>query len=148
MAASAPPMVIAGSTRWASEPEPETGSQPSSIAKNKMRIGPSAKFGNDNPSNETKLSARSRSEEHTSELHADFPNHPEPETGSQPSSIAKNKMRIGPSAKFGNDNPSNETKLSARSSQRLRRSADRTPAGIANASATSNAASVSSMVAG
>ena len=73
---------------------------------------------------------------------------PEPETGSQPSSIAKNKMRIGPSAKFGKDNPSREMKLSSRSSQRLRRSAERTPAGIERQRATSNAARVSSMVAG
>ncbi len=49
IAASAPPMVMAGSTRWAGEPEPDTGSHPSSIAKNKMRIGPSAKLGNDKP---------------------------------------------------------------------------------------------------
>ncbi len=80
IAASAPPMVIAGSTRCASEPEPDTGSQPNSMA--------------------------------------------------------KNRMRIGPSAKLGNDNPSSETKLSRRSSQRLRRSAERTPAGIDSASAT------------
>ena len=59
IAASAPPMVIAGSTRCASDPEPETGSHPSSMAKIKMRIGPSAKFGNDSPSSETKLSTRS-----------------------------------------------------------------------------------------
>ena len=73
---------------------------------------------------------------------------PEPDTGSHPNSIAKNKIRIGPSAKFGNDNPSSETKLSTRSSQRLRRKAERTPAGIDSASATISAASVSSMVAG
>ena len=42
-------MVIAGRMMWANEPEPDTGSQPRPIAKNKIRIGPSAKFGNDRP---------------------------------------------------------------------------------------------------
>ena len=46
IAASAPPMVIAGSTRCAKLPEPETGSQPSLMAKSKMRMGPRAKLGN------------------------------------------------------------------------------------------------------
>ncbi len=92
IAASAPPMVIAGSTRCAIEPEPETGSHPNSIE--------------------------------------------------------KSRIRIGPSAKLGKDNPSSETKLSTRSSQRLRRSAERTPAGIDSASATNSAASVSSIVSG
>src|SRR5271165_4596279 len=73
---------------------------------------------------------------------------PEPDTGSQPSSIAKNKIRIGPSAKLGNDRPNNETKLSVRSSQRLRCSADRTPAGIARHNATVSAATVSCRVQG
>src|SRR3954465_9879190 len=45
IAASAPPMVIAGSTRLANDPAPETGSHPALIANKRIRIGPSAKFG-------------------------------------------------------------------------------------------------------
>src|ERR1700681_1777829 len=59
IAAKAPPMVIAGRTRWAKVPEPETGSHPSVIAKNKISTGPSAKFGNDRPNRLTTLSRRS-----------------------------------------------------------------------------------------
>src|SRR5256885_583051 len=40
-------MVIAGSTRCATVPEPETGSNPSLIAKNRIRMGPRAKLGKD-----------------------------------------------------------------------------------------------------
>ena len=71
---------------------------------------------------------------------------PEPETGSHPSLMAKSKIRIGPSAKFGNDKPNRLTTLSSRSSQRLRRCAERTPAGIDSRIATSKAAKVNSMV--
>ena len=49
IAASAPPMVIAGSTRFCHEPEPDTGNQPNSMANKRMRIGPSAKFGKRQP---------------------------------------------------------------------------------------------------
>src|SRR5258708_19717448 len=56
IAASAPPMVIAGNTRLASDPDPDTGSHPSLMAKNRIRIGPSAKFGNDSPNKLTTLS--------------------------------------------------------------------------------------------
>ena len=49
IAASAPPMVTAGSTRCSMVPEPDTGSTPSLIAKNRISTGPSAKLGNDNP---------------------------------------------------------------------------------------------------
>ena len=49
IAASAPPMVMAGRTRWAKLPEPETGSHPSLMRKSRIRIGPRAKFGNDKP---------------------------------------------------------------------------------------------------
>ena len=66
----------------------------------------------------------------------------------QPRFTAKNKISTGPRAKFGNDSPSRLTKLSARSSQRLRRRAERTPAGIESASATSSDASVSLSVNG
>src|ERR1700756_1372716 len=59
MAASALPMVIAGSTRFANVPEPETGSQPNLIENNRIRIGPMAKFGNESPKRLTTLMARS-----------------------------------------------------------------------------------------
>src|SRR5260370_29006239 len=59
IAASAPPMVTAGSTRLAKEPAPETGSHPSLMAKRRIRIGPSAKLGNDRPKRLTTLSRRS-----------------------------------------------------------------------------------------
>ena len=59
MAASAPPMVRAGSTRLANEPAPETGSHPSLIANSRIRIGPSAKLGNDRPKRLTTESRRS-----------------------------------------------------------------------------------------
>ncbi len=59
IAAKAPPMVIAGSTRWAREPEPETGSHPSLTAKNKISTGPKAKLGNDRPNRLTTLRTRS-----------------------------------------------------------------------------------------
>src|SRR5207248_1069858 len=59
IAASAPPMVIAGRTRCATVPEPETGSNPSVIAKNRIRMGPRAKLGKDNPKRLTTLSNRS-----------------------------------------------------------------------------------------
>src|SRR6266540_3287042 len=55
---------------------------------------------------------------------------PAPETGSRSSRMAKSRMSIGPSAKFGTERPSRLTKPSARSSQRLRRVAERTPAGM------------------
>ena len=42
-------MVMAGSTRWANEPAPETGSHPSLIENSKIRIGPSAKLGKGKP---------------------------------------------------------------------------------------------------
>src|SRR5207248_370964 len=71
-----------------------------------------------------------------------------PETGNSPSEMAKNKISIGPSAKLGNDNPSRLTKLSRRSSQRLRRNAERTPAGMEINRATIMAAMVSSRVEG
>src|SRR3954464_6359757 len=77
------------------------------------------------------------------ELHAAVP-----ETGKSPSEIAKNKIKMGPSAKFGNDRPSRLTKLRTRSSQRLRRRAERTPAGIANTSAPPSEAKVKSNVDG
>ena len=44
IAASAPPNVIAGSTRCAHVPDPETGSNPKLIAKNKISTGTSAKL--------------------------------------------------------------------------------------------------------
>ena len=59
MAASAPPMVMDGSTRLAKEPAPDTGSHPSLMAKRRIRIGPSAKLGNDRPKRLTTLSRRS-----------------------------------------------------------------------------------------
>ena len=59
IAASAPPMVIAGRIRWRSEPEPETGSRPSLMANNRIRIGPRAKLGNDRPNRLTTLIRRS-----------------------------------------------------------------------------------------
>ena len=59
MAASALPMVIAGSTRFANVPEPETGSHPNLIENNKIRMGPRAKFGNERPHRLTTLMTRS-----------------------------------------------------------------------------------------
>ncbi len=59
MAASALPMVSAGSTRFAKDPAPETGSHPALIANNKIRMGPSAKLGNDRPKRLTTESRRS-----------------------------------------------------------------------------------------
>jgi hypothetical protein len=60
--------------------------------------------------------------------------------------ISNRRMRIGPSAKFGNDNPNRLTTESSRSSHRFLRRADRTPAGIERITATSNEASVSRSV--
>src|SRR5215469_5010420 len=57
-------------------------------------------------------------------------NDPAPETGSQPSLIAKSRIKIGPRAKFGNERPKRLITESVRSSQRLRRRAECTPAGI------------------
>ena len=71
---------------------------------------------------------------------------PEPETGSHPSLIENSRIRIGPSAKLGNDKPNRLTTLMARSSQSLRRRAERTPAGIESAMATRSAATVSCSV--
>ena len=51
MAASAAPNEMAGSTRCASVPRPETGSQPSSTAKTMASTGPSQKFGIEIPVN-------------------------------------------------------------------------------------------------
>ena len=68
---------------------------------------------------------------------------PLPDTGSQPSLIAKNNMRIGPRAKLGNESPNRLTKLNRRSSQEFLRNAERTPAGIESAMATSRDAMVS-----
>src|SRR5215469_4571020 len=47
IAASDPPMVMAGKIRCATEPDPETGNSPSLMAKNKIKIGPRAKLGSD-----------------------------------------------------------------------------------------------------
>src|SRR5215467_6211285 len=69
-------------------------------------------------------------------------NDPAPETGSHPSLIAKSKIRIGPSAKLGNESPKRLITESVRSSHRLRRRADRTPAGIDKMIATNKLASV------
>ena len=49
IAASARPSEIAGSTRCASVPRPDTGSQPSSTAKTIASSGPSQKFGIETP---------------------------------------------------------------------------------------------------
>jgi hypothetical protein len=73
---------------------------------------------------------------------------PAPETGSHPSLMAKRRMRIGPRAKLGNDRPKRLTTLRRRSSQRLRRWAERTPAGIDRMMATNSDASVSCRVLG
>src|ERR1035438_3059768 len=69
-------------------------------------------------------------------------NEPAPETGSHPSLMAKNKIRMGPSAKLGNDRPNRLTTESRRSSQRLRRRAERTPAGVERRIAINSEASV------
>src|ERR1700758_2402344 len=71
-----------------------------------------------------------------------FANDPAPETGSHPALIANRRIRIGPSAKFGNERPKRLTTESRRSSQRLRRRADRTPAGIERTIATKRLARV------
>jgi hypothetical protein len=55
-------------------------------------------------------------------------------------------MRMGPRAKLGNDRPKRLTTESRRSSQRLRRWAERTPAGIDKMMATKSDASVSCRV--
>ena len=49
IAASAAPSEIAGRTRCASVPRPDTGSQPSSIAKTIASSGPSQKLGIETP---------------------------------------------------------------------------------------------------
>src|SRR5579872_1779091 len=77
-----------------------------------------------------------------------FAREPAPDTGSHPSLIAKIRIRIGPSAKFGNDNPNKLTTESTRSSQRLRRRAERIPAGIDRTIATNSDANVSCSVYG
>ena len=100
IAASPLPSVIAGSTRYSQNPRP--------------KIGPV----------------------------------PAPETGVHPSLIEKIKIRIGPSAKFGNDSPPSDTIPSTRSCQRPRCSADHTPAGTEIPTPISSAASVSANVYG
>ena len=57
MAASAAPSEIAGSTRCASVPRPDTGSQPSSTAKTSASSGPSQKFGIEIPVSATVVAA-------------------------------------------------------------------------------------------
>ena len=57
MAASAAPSEIAGSTRCAQVPRPDTGSQPSSTAKMIARSGPSQKFGTETPASERVIAA-------------------------------------------------------------------------------------------
>src|SRR3954470_3774333 len=59
IAASAPPMVMAGRTRLANDPAPETGSHPALIANSRMRMGPRAQFGNERPNRLTTESRRS-----------------------------------------------------------------------------------------
>src|SRR5215467_80343 len=76
------------------------------------------------------------------------PTLPDPETGNSPRRMAKNNIKIGPSAKFGKDSPQRLTKLSRRSSQRLRLRAERTPAGMEISKATIIAARVSWIVDG
>src|SRR5579864_5020406 len=71
-----------------------------------------------------------------------FANEPAPETGSHPALIANNRIRIGPSAKFGNERPKRLTTEITRSSQRLRLRAERTPAGIDRTIATNRLARV------
>src|SRR5215470_1736983 len=55
IAASDPPIVIAGKTKWARLPDPETGKSPREIENIRIRIGPSAKFGKDSPKRLTTL---------------------------------------------------------------------------------------------
>src|SRR4051794_22828593 len=73
---------------------------------------------------------------------------PEPDTGSHPSLMENNKIRIGPSAKFGKESPNKLTTLRARSSHEFRRRAERTPAGMDSNIATSKAAKVNCKVYG
>src|ERR1700756_2623214 len=71
---------------------------------------------------------------------------PDPDTGSHPKLMAKNKISTGPSAKLGNDKPKRLITLRARSSQRLRLCAERTPAGIESTIATTSAEMVNCRV--
>jgi len=58
-AASGAPSVIAGSTRFASVPRPETGSHPSETEKTMASKGPSQKFGTEMPMSASVVAAKS-----------------------------------------------------------------------------------------
>src|SRR6202022_2318445 len=73
---------------------------------------------------------------------------PLPDTGNHPISTEKIKIKIGPRAKFGTERPSSVKKDVARSAPLPRRLAENTPAGMAIAIHTNNAAKDNSRVAG
>ncbi len=57
IAASAAPSVIAGSTRCAHDPVPDTGSHPHLTAKTIASSGPSQKFGIEMPASDAAIAA-------------------------------------------------------------------------------------------
>src|SRR5258708_38054386 len=73
---------------------------------------------------------------------------PRPETGNHPISTEKIRINTGPSAKLGTERPSKVKNDVARSAPLPRRLAENTPAGIAIAIQTINAARDNSRVAG
>src|SRR5262245_6055758 len=71
-----------------------------------------------------------------------------PEAGSHPRRTEKNRISIIPSQKLGTDTPQSDAPLASTSHAVLRRTAARTPAGMAMASAMRTARHASSMVIG
>ena len=71
-----------------------------------------------------------------------------PEAGSQPSCTEKNRISMIPSQKFGIDTPPRDAPLASMSQSVLRRTAARTPAGMAMPTAMTSARNASSIVIG
>src|SRR5579871_5692235 len=75
-------------------------------------------------------------------------NVPRPETGNHPSAMENTRINTGPSANVGNESPRSDRNASKRSCQRRYQTADCTPDGMDNMSATNSDASVNCNVAG
>src|SRR5437899_7333653 len=71
-----------------------------------------------------------------------------PDAGSQPSRTEKNRISMIPSQKLGTDTPQSDALLARTSQNVLRRTAARTPAGIAMPTAMNNDRNASSLVIG
>src|SRR5690242_10153713 len=94
------------------------------------------------PSTKAGMTIRSRFESGFSQIGT------KPEAGSQCKRTDSRRISMMPSQKLGTESPHSETALTRKSHAELRRTAEKTPAGIAMASATSSERHASSMVIG